>query len=92
MKLEPLLNTLSYYLIKITENHYNITIEFEKINPKIRTALDRTYDISTIKFDNFSEIRFTSVLLYDTYIHALIRHNKLEYFCDELEKRIIGAD
>jgi len=87
-----LLNILKSTEILILEWETDCKFEFNhrsKIN-----VFDDLYNIGSLKYNNGSIIKFKdrNNFFKNNYIDCLIKFDKLDYFCDELEKRIIGTD
>ena len=91
-KIVEMLNILKSTEIIILEWETDCNFEFNyrsKIN-----VFDDVYDRGTLKYNNGSIIKFKDRdnFFKNNYIDCLIQFNKLDDFCDDLEKRIIGTN
>lgn len=91
-KIIELLNILKNVEIVILEWSDSCNIDFK--NRSEFNVFNDVYDRGLIKFNNGSVIRFKNKdnFFNNNFISCLIQFEKLDDFCDELEKRIIGSN
>jgi hypothetical protein len=91
-KITELLNILNNYFITIDEHNGKCEFYFKKINK--RNVFEKTYDISTLKFKNNTEVSFRDFKneISINFVDCLVKYNLVDKFCDELEKRIIQSN